>query len=126
MLVRSFFSIVLFLMTACSTLQVPQPTDTGIEGHVSIGPMCPVVQIGKPCPDKPYQATLTILIPAGRNKVLQFQTDSIGTFHKALAPGEYILHPESPDVMPHAAEIYFVVHAHQFTRIDVIYDSGIR
>jgi hypothetical protein len=84
------------------------------------------MQIGNPCPDKPFQATLTVLTSSGRSKVIQFQTDSNGAFRTALAPGEYILHPESPGVMPHAAEVSFVVHEHQFTRLDVSYDSGIR
>jgi hypothetical protein len=88
--------------------------------------MCPVVQIGHPCPDKPYQATLTVLLFTDRSTVLRFQTDSNGNFRSFLAPGEYILKPESPGVMPHAAEIPFVVYAHQFTRVDVAYDSGIR
>jgi hypothetical protein len=123
---KSFFSIVLIFLTACSALLAPTPTDSGIVGHVTIGPICPVMQIGIPCPDKPYQATLTILTAAGRSNVIQFKTDSNGAFQTALSPGEYILHPESPGVMPHAAEIYFVVYAHQFTRVDVAYDSGIR
>jgi hypothetical protein len=123
---RSFFSIVLIFLTACSALLVPTPTDSGIVGQVTIGPMCPVMQIGVPCPDKPYQAILTILTAASRSKVIQFKTDSNSGFQTALSPGEYILHPESPGVMPHAAEISFVVYAHQFTRVDVTYDSGIR
>jgi hypothetical protein len=113
-------------MSACSSTPVLAPPDSGIVGHVNIGPLCPVVQIGKPCPDKPYQAKLTILSASDRSRVIQFQTDSNGEFRQSLAAGEYILHPESPDVMPHAGEIPFVVHAHQFTQVDVTYDSGIR
>jgi hypothetical protein len=124
--VKSFLSMVLLFVTACSPILAPTPTDSGIVGQVTIGPMCPVVQIGNPCLDKPYHATLTILTSPSRSKVIQFQTDSNGSFHTVLAPGEYILHPESPSVMPHAAEISFVVQAHQFTRVDVTYDSGIR
>jgi hypothetical protein len=84
------------------------------------------VQINNPCPDKPYQATLTVLTTTSHNKVIQFETDANGNFRVALAPGEYILHPESPNVMPRAADISFVVYEHQFKRVDVMYDSGIR
>jgi hypothetical protein len=123
---RSLFPIFLVLMAACSRLPGPTSTDSDIVGQVTIGPMCPVVRIGNPCPDKPYQATLTILTSASRSKVIQFRTRPVGSFRAALAPGEYILHPESPGVTPHAAEIPFVVYPHGFTRVDVTYDSGIR
>jgi len=101
------------------------PADSGIEGNVTIGPVCPVVQLNDPCPDQPYQATLTVLTP-DQHMVLQFQTDLNGHYRVDLAPGEYILHPESPNVMPHAADIPFVLRAHQFQRLDIVYDSGIR
>lgn len=126
MTIRSFFSIILLFVAACTPLLAPIQTDSGIVGQVTLGPTCPVVQIGNPCPDKPYQATLTVLTSLSRSRVVQFQTDSNGIFRTALAPGEYILHPESPGVMPHAAEVPFVVYEHQFTRLDVTYDSGIR
>ncbi|OGN72228.1 MAG: hypothetical protein A2X25_00775 [Chloroflexi bacterium GWB2_49_20] len=112
------------LLGACSPAS-PTPVDSGIEGQVTIGPTCPVVQEGMDCADKPYQASFTVLTPAG-DKVTQFQTDVNGAFKIALVPGDYILHPESPNVMPSAAEQPFVVLAGQFTRVDVAYDSGIR
>ncbi|MBI2758521.1 MAG: hypothetical protein HYX49_07560 [Chloroflexi bacterium] len=122
-----YISLVVFLfVTACSPFLAPTPTDSGVEGNVTIGPLCPVVQVNNPCPDKPYQATLTILTTTTRRKVIQFKTDANGYFRVALAPGEYILRPESPNVMPRAAEILFTVTDHQFTRVDVVYDSGIR
>lgn len=119
---RRFLPILILLLAAC----LPPPTDSGAEGQVTIGPMCPVVQVGNPCPDQPYQATLAILTGTTRHKVIQFQTDQNGFFRVALAPGEYILQPESPGGMPHASEAAFTVQAHRFTRLDVVYDSGIR
>jgi hypothetical protein len=122
--IRNFLSLVLLFFTACTPPLTP--SDSGVEGRVTIGPTCPVVQVGNPCPDRPYQATLTVLSSSSRAKVIQIQTDTNGVFHGALPPGEYILHPESPGVMPHAAEIPFVVTPHQYTHVDVTYDSGIR
>jgi hypothetical protein len=84
-----------------------------------------VEQVNHPCPDKPYQATLSVLTPA-RTKILEFQTDAEGHFRISLAPGDYILHPESPNVMPHAAEQTFTVITGKFTHLTVTYDSGIR
>ena len=126
MRVKYIFLVIFLLVSGCSPLLAPTPADSGIEGHVTIGPICPVVQINNPCPDKPYQATFTVLTTTSRRKVIQFETDANGYFRIVLAPGEYILHPESPNVMPRAADISFVVDDHQFKRVDIVYDSGIR
>jgi hypothetical protein len=111
------------ILTAC--IPTPTPTDSGIEGRVLIGPMCPVVQAGTECPDQPYQATLMVLRPNGQ-EVMRFETDKDGRFRVALPPGEYILHPESHNVMPFAAEQTFTVSPGEFTQVIVNYDSGIR
>ena len=115
---------VAIVLTGCASIE-PTPTDSGIEGQVLIGPMCPVVQEGQECPDQPYQATLTVNSPEGR-KIVQIQTDKDGRFKIPLAPGEYVLHPESPNVMPFASEQSLTVEAGKFTEIVVNYDSGIR
>ena len=111
-------------LTACSSAN-PTPTDSGVEGQVFIGPMCPVVQVGQECPDQPYQATLTVNSPTGE-RIVQIQTENDGTFKIPLAPGEYILHPESPNVMPFAQEHPLTEEAEKFTQVIVNYDSGIR
>lgn len=54
------------------------------------------------------------------------QTEADGTFHIPLAPGEYILHPESPNVMPFAPDQSFTVPEAEFIYMVVNYDSGIR
>jgi hypothetical protein len=112
----------LILPVACS----PRiPADTGIEGQVFIGPVCPVVQEDNPCLDKPYQAKLSVL-DANRKQIANFQTDAKGYFHETLKPGAYILHPESIGVMPVAAEQTFAVLSGQFTHLTITFDSGIR
>ena len=116
--------IIAIMLTACTSIN-PTPTDSGVEGQALIGPMCPVVQEGQECPDQPYQATLTVNSPNG-GKIVQVQTDEEGKFKIPLAPGEYTLHPESPNVMPFASEQSFVVETGKFTQIIVNYDSGIR
>jgi hypothetical protein len=123
MSIRSMFLLFVLLLTAC--LQSPQPSDSGIEGIVTIGPMCPVMQANVPCPDQPYQATLTILTTSGK-KIAQFQTDEKGYFRFDLTSGDYILHPESPNGMPFAADMPFTVDEHEFTLLKISYDSGIR
>ena len=87
-------SIVL-LTTACNLQVTPTPVNSGITGKVTVGPMCPVMIEGQDCPDQPYQATITVNNPEGK-KIVQFQTDKQGNFKVSLMPGEYILHPETP------------------------------
>ena len=116
--------VVLIAISACNA-GTPTPIDSGIEGQVFIGPLCPVVQEGQECPDQPYQATLTVNNSNGR-EIIKVQTDEQGRFKIPLEPGEYILHPESPNVMPTAGEQNFTVEAGKFTQITVNYDSGIR
>lgn len=112
-----------FSLAACAA--PPTSTDSGVEGQVFVGPMCPVVQEGQECPDQPYQATLTVLSSNGR-EIVEVQTDEQGRFKIPLAPGEYILHPESPEALPFASEQNFVVEAGKFTQVTIHYDSGIR
>jgi hypothetical protein len=116
-------ALLLVLTVGCSS-RIPE--NTGITGHVLIGPVCPVEQLSNPCPDKPYQATLSVLDANNRRTIIKFQTDANGYFHQALGSGTYILHPESPAVMPVAPEQPFSVLSGQFTQLTVTYDSGIR
>lgn len=114
----------LVLLGACNLFK-PTPVDSGIQGQVSIGPLCPVVQAGVDCPDKPYQASFTVLTSKGK-EVTHFQSDADGMFKIALPSGDYILRPESPNSLPYAPEQPFSVLAGQFTQLIITYDSGIR
>jgi hypothetical protein len=113
-----------FLLTACAS-SATNTTTSGLYGQVLTGPMCPVMQIGKPCPDQPYQATIAVL-DQNHNRVTQFQSDAQGQFKIGLKPGTYILAPESSNSMTRAGEQTVTVIAHQFIRVTINYDSGIR
>jgi hypothetical protein len=113
-------ALALVLAAACT------PTDSGIEGYVTAGPACPVMQENVPCPDQPYAGTLTILAGNGRIKVGDVTADASGYYTVALAPGTYIVHPESPGPLPRGPEVVVVVIAGRFTRQDIVYDTGIR
>ena len=121
---RIIFIFLLFFLSACSS-STPTPIDSGIEGQALIGPMCPVVKAGQECPDRPYQAVVTVN-NSQRERIVQVQTDEEGRFKIPLAPGEYILHPESPNVMPYAGEQTVTVVEGKFTQVVINYDSGIR
>lgn len=100
---------------------------SGIEGSVTIGPMCPVVQEGTPCPDQPYQADVVVRDDAG-DVITTFRSAEDGTFRVALKAGSYTLDPQSPDgaSLPYAAPVDVVVRSGAYTHVDISYDSGIR
>jgi len=116
---------VLILVLATCSIYNPTPRGSGIEGQVLSGPVCPVVQQGDECPDGPYQATLTVVSPSGV-QIAQVQADAQGRFRVPLVPGEYILHPESPDGVAFAGDQAFVVETGRYTQLTITYDSGIR
>ena len=123
MKIKFVLGVLILILSTCSTK--PKATDSGIEGQVFIGPMCPVVQVGQECPDQPYQAILTVNSLEGE-RIAQIQTDAEGRFRIPLQPGEYILHPESQNVLPFAKEQTILVEDGVFTQVIVNYDSGIR
>ena len=122
---RKIFLVCLLLVLGACSPASPAPADSGIQGQVSIGPVCPAMQAGMDCADKPYPGSFTILTSKGK-EVTQFQADANGIFDIHLAPGDYILRPESPNIFPFADEQPFTVLPGQFTQLTVTYDSGIR
>lgn len=138
MKIRPVFLLLAVLLSAClptpqpsgnqimdNEIVTPQSIDSGIEGTVTIGPMCPVMQENVPCPDQAFQAAFTVFTSAGI-KVVEFQTDEQGYFHVNLTPGDYVLHLESPKPMRIAKDMPFNVAEDTYTLLDIKYDSGIR
>ena len=97
---------------------------SGIEGQVTIRPMRPVERKGVPNA-QPYQARITVLDPAGR-EVAVVDSDAEGKFRIALAPGTYVVRPATAGPYPRASEQRVEVGRNKTTRVDIVYDSGIR
>jgi len=104
---------VLILVLATCSIYNPTPRGSGIEGQVLVGP------------DQPYQATLTVVNSDGV-QIAQVKTGAQGHFKIPLVPGNYILHPESPDGVAFAGDQTFVVETGRYTQLTVHYDNGIR
>src|SRR3989304_4616550 len=85
------------LLFACKSEEETPPLTSGIEGQVLIGPMCPVVQEGTPCPDQPYQATIVIWNADRTKEIVTIRTKPDGRFRVPLAPGDYYIDPQPPD-----------------------------
>ena len=103
------------------------PNESGIRGTVTIGPMCPVLQKGVPCPDLPFSAKIVIEDEAGV-EIASVVSGDDGMFQIELDPGSYVLVPESPNpgAPPMAQEQAAEVLEDGFTEVLVQYDSGIR
>ncbi len=100
---------------------------TGIVGTVKIGPTCPVERIPPDpnCAYKPYAANLVIKTAKGDTvKTVSAGTD--GAFSVLLPPGRYIIENAGTRSMPTLAPVVVVVNTGSLTRIDLIFDSGIR
>ncbi len=112
-------------LTACGPNDVP--ADTGVRGTVLVGPMCPVVQMGTDCPDKPLQAELEVT-GSDKKVIARSRSDFAGRFEIPLAPGDYTLVavPPNPGGPPYAPSIMFSVSEGEWTTLKVQYDSGIR
>jgi hypothetical protein len=114
------------LISGAGSPALANQPDSGIEGQVSIGPTCPVEVVGSPCPNRPYQATITVLDGNG-DRITQFETDKEGRFHVSLAPGIYTLVPEPAHLThPHADKQSVRVTESRYTKVTISYDSGLR
>ena len=102
-------------------------TGTGVQGRVTLGPLCGPENALLPCPDRPYVATLLFLDLTGR-EVARLTSGEDGRYALALAAGSYTLVPLSPGSasLPRAASQRFEVLSGQVTTVDIAYDSGIR
>lgn len=102
-------------------------SDSGVEGYLWIGPMCPVVHEGTECPDKPYETEFTITDTEGEVVAIA-KSNADGFFHIPLLPGSYVFVPESgkPGVVPVADPVPFDVEPESLTLLEITFDSGIR
>ncbi len=125
--VSAIVSLLAVLLVAACGGSPEVPLDSGLVGHVTIGPVCPVQREGVPCPDRPYEAELSIRDGSGR-EVVSVRSDADGSYRLALAPGKYRVVPLSPPglPLPRAEAVEVTVRAGSFVTLDISYDSGIR
>jgi hypothetical protein len=120
--------LLLLALTACGTAVDHGDGTSGIAGRVTIGPQCPVVMVGSPCPDAPFAAVITVR-DAGGDPVAHVETGADGGFRIPLAPGTYAISAE-PLASGGIARMQplppVVVRPGAFRSVDLSFDSGIR
>ena len=111
--------------TSATHTATPPPTgDTGIDGIVTIGPTCPVERADSPCPDRPYEARVTIW--RNQTMIAEARSGVDGRFTMLLAAGTYRIVGESVSPFPHGAEVTVTVVEGHLTPAQIRFDSGIR
>ena len=97
---------------------------SGIDGDVILRPVSPVERPGM-ANQRPYEAVIGVANGAG-HIVAEVRSDPDGRFRIILAPGTYVLRPESGAIYPHAPAQTVTVTRDHFTPVHIVYDSGIR
>jgi len=100
----------------------------GIFGNIILGPAEPYfggqISGGNYVP---YAATVAVLTPDGLTEVERFTADENGYFKVYLEPGKYLLRPEAGGpVYPRADEKIVTVGKGSLTKVDIVYDTGVR
>ena len=115
------------LNKATSTTDGVVTINSGIEGIVTIGPVCPVERIppDPKCADRPYQAHLKIVNQNG-DVVTSFTTESSGAYHVELPAGFYTVENNSTSVMPTLRPTPIRVIEGSVSLLNLTFDSGIR
>ncbi len=106
------------------------PYDSGIQGKVTLGPVCPVMRNPPEpeCADKAYETTVQI-IAVGSSKSSPFatvKTDKNGAYKIMLPPGEYAVQPIGGNPLPRCSTENVSVAPKVIRVVNISCDSGIR
>jgi hypothetical protein len=126
---RRLSILLLFVLSAVAACAGDAAGDgtSGIEGRVTIGPQCPVMLEGSPCPDAPYVAIVRVVQDG--TEVATGRSAQDGSFRISVAPGRYVVEGiplEEGGMVVAGAQHHVVVTAGRYTRVDLAFDSGIR
>ena len=107
----------------------PKATGT-LEGHVSIGPLVPVLREGEPEPTpapEVYAGRQIVVFSSGGREITRVEIDGQGNYRVALPAGSYLVdinHAGIDSAAGLPAEVEIM--AGQTTQLDVDIDTGIR
>lgn len=120
-------AVTALLLAGCGSSSPSAPPATGIRGIVTLGPTCPVEQVGQPPCVEPLAATLAVTSAEDGSVVARVDSGADGTFTVDVPPGDYVVVPEpGADAFPFGQPVEVTVVAGTYTEIEVAYDTGIR
>jgi hypothetical protein len=103
------------------------PGGSGIEGHVTAGPTCPVVRPDDPaCADRPLEGVTIVVLTAAGNEAGRTITDANGYYGITLPSGPYTIEPQPVQGMVRGSPPVPAVVGEGVTTVDIPYDTGIR
>jgi len=103
------------------------PGGSGIQGHVTAGPTCPVARPNDPaCADRPIAGATIVILTAAGNEAGRTTTDASGYYGITLPAGPYTIEPQPVEGMVHGSPPVSVVVGEGVTTVDIPYDTGIR
>jgi|FLYN01.1.fsa_nt_gi hypothetical protein len=98
--------------------------DSGIRGRVMMGPQCPVVVEGSPCPDRPF---VGLVRATSGGRTAEARTDGEGRFSLPLPPGRWtvsaVVEGGGP---PTPIPVTVRVEPGAYVRVTLEVDTGIR
>jgi hypothetical protein len=101
---------------------------SGIAGTAVAGPVCPVVRTNDPnCNPRPVADTVVVVRGLDGSEVARTKTNAAGAFQMTLPPGSYTVGGEQTSGFPvPPAPVAVTVVANTQTRVDLLFDTGIR
>jgi hypothetical protein len=102
-------------------------SDSGISGHTTLGPGCPLESAASPCPTQPVAADIEVR-DSGGSVVAHATSASDGTFRIGLSPGVYVVTAKVDQgvPMPQEKTTSVTVPEGSYVTVDLVFDSGIR
>ncbi|TEU00279.1 MAG: hypothetical protein E3J30_02860 [Anaerolineales bacterium] len=125
---RTIFISLFILLFAC---QVTSGPDGVLQGHVSIGPITPVIREGEaePTPNPEMYAARQVVIfdRKGRKEIARASINATGDYEVRLPAGIYVVDINHSGIdfakgLPTQIEI----RPYEVTRLDIDIDTGIR
>ncbi len=106
------------------------PGDGILAGHVTIGPNCPVEQVGHPCTPSPetYAAHEFVVLNGAQKETARFYAGADGNYSIALSPGTYTVTTAKTGFgyMSKDLPSTIVIKNGQTVSLNVSIDTGIR
>lgn len=104
------------------------PLTSGVQGIVSLGPTCPVMQNPptQNCADKPYPTAITVYRAGSSSPFIVGNSNASGAYTFSLPPGSYTLKASGGTTLPRCAPVNVTVTSNTYATANIYCDTGMR